>query len=73
MGDYKIEVLWRYFFERAEYDERTFVVCPRVEESEDDDDLISCVRLYKEKKKSRRVCGIAARKNERERKNFDNG
>lgn len=56
--EYKIEDMWRYFFERAEYDERTFVVCPRVEESEDDDDLISCVRLYKEKKKAGAFVGL---------------
>lgn len=46
----KINDMWRYFVECAGRDERTYVVCPRIDE-DDESDLISCKKLYSEKKK----------------------
>ena len=39
-----------HFVECARRDERTYVVCPRVEEDDEDENLVSCTRLYAEKR-----------------------
>jgi len=46
--EYKLNDMWRYFVECAERDERTYVVCPRIED--EDEDLISVKGLFAEKK-----------------------
>lgn len=45
----RMEAMWNYFIDCASRDERTYVVCPRIEEN-DDEELTSCVKLYKDKK-----------------------
>lgn len=54
----KIGDMWRYFSECAANDERTFVVCPRIEEDDEDTELVSCKKLYAEKKKSIPYIGL---------------
>lgn len=46
----KIADMWKYFVECARRDERTYVVCSRVEEDDEDESLVSCTRLYTEKR-----------------------
>lgn len=45
----KIDDMWRYFVQCAERDERTYVVCPRIDEDEESN-LVSCKKMYAEKK-----------------------
>ena len=45
----KINDMWKYFVSCAERDERTYVVCPRIEDDEESD-LVSCKKLYAEKR-----------------------
>lgn len=45
----KIDDMWRYFVQCAESDERTYVVCPRIDEDEESN-LVSCKKMYAEKK-----------------------
>ncbi len=44
----KEEAMWRYVAQKAEEGEQTYVVCPRIED-EDDDELVSAKALFKEK------------------------
>ena len=53
----KINDMWRYFVECAERDERTYVVCPRIDD-DDENDLVSCKKLYSEKKKLGAFVGL---------------
>ena len=41
--------MWRYFVQCAENDERTYVVCTRIDEDEESN-LVSCKKMYEEKK-----------------------
>lgn len=50
--------MWRYFVECASRDERTYVVCPRIDEDDDDEELISCKKLYSDKKKLGNYVGL---------------
>lgn len=54
----KINDMWRYFVECASRDERTYVVCPRIDEDDDDEELISCKKLYSDKKKLGNYVGL---------------
>ncbi len=60
--------MWNYFVECSRRDERTYVVCPRIEEDEDEE-LVSCVKLYKEKKELCEIGLLHGQMSEKEKNN----
>lgn len=53
----KLDSMWTYFEKCADNDDRTYVVCARIDNDEDTD-LISCKALFDEKKKFHKSIGL---------------
>ncbi len=49
--DVKINSMYDYFLKKAEKGEQTYIVCPRIE-NDDDDELVSCKDLYEKLSKT---------------------